>query len=67
MIGALALAIGLVLVVEGLVWALAPGLVERMLIALRALPTGARRQFGVLAVVLGLLLLWIADRLGALP
>lgn len=67
MIGVLALAIGLVLVVEGLVWALAPGLVERMLIALRALPMVARRQFGALAVVLGLLLLWLADRLGALP
>lgn len=52
-------AIGLVLVVEGLVYALAPSLVERMLEALRSLPESARRNLGALTVVTGLILLWI--------
>jgi len=59
------LALGLVLIVEGLVWVLAPSLVERMLEALRALPEPARRQAGLLALVFGLILLWVAHALGA--
>jgi len=59
------LAFGLVLIVEGLVWVLAPSLVERLLEALRDLPEPARRQAGALALVLGLILLWIAHALGA--
>ena len=59
------LAFGLVLIVEGLVWVLAPSLVERMLETLRALPESARRQFGALALVIGLILLWVTHALGA--
>ena len=59
------LAIGLVLIVEGLVWALAPSLVEQMLEALRSLPEPNRRQIGVLAMVFGLIFLWAARMLGA--
>ncbi len=59
------LALGLVLIVEGLAWVLAPSLVERMLEALRALPEPARRQIGALGLVVGLILLWIAHQLGA--
>jgi len=59
------LALGLVLIVEGLAWVLAPSLIERMLEALRALPEPARRQIGALALVTGLILLWVAERLGA--
>jgi len=59
------LALGLVLIVEGLAWVLAPSLVERMLEALRALPEPARRQIGALGLVIGLILLWIAHQLGA--
>ncbi len=58
------LAFGLVLIVEGLVWVLAPSLVERLLEALRDLPEPARRQVGALALVLGLVLLWAANALG---
>jgi uncharacterized protein YjeT (DUF2065 family) len=58
------LALGLVFIVEGLVYVLAPSLVERMLEALRSLPENARRQLGLLALVSGLLLLWIAHQLG---
>lgn len=59
------LALGLVLIVEGLAWVLAPSLIERMLEMLAALPEAARRQVGALALVTGLILLWIAFRLGA--
>ena len=54
------LALGLVLIVEGLVYALAPSLVERMLEALRDMPPEARRLVGLVAVVTGLALVWIA-------
>ena len=59
------LALGLVLIVEGLVWVLAPSLVERLLLVLRELPEPARRQAGALALVSGLILVWIAFALGA--
>ena len=58
------LALGLVMIVEGLVWVLAPSIVERLLEALRDLPEPVRRQLGALALVSGLILVWIAHRLG---
>lgn len=65
MIAYLFLAVGLVLVLEGMIWAAAPQMIERMLEMLRDLPETARRQIGVLAVLLGLILLWIAVLFGA--
>jgi uncharacterized protein YjeT (DUF2065 family) len=59
------LALGLVLIVEGLVYALAPSLVDRMLLALAAIPPEARRLMGLLALVCGLALVWAAKTLGA--
>ena len=59
------LAFGLVLIVEGLAYALAPSLVETLLAALRDLPLAARRNLGFLALVLGLILVWVANALGA--
>lgn len=58
------LALGLVMIVEGLVWVLAPSLIEQMLEMLRQLSDGARRQIGLLVVVTGLILLWIAYQIG---
>ncbi len=60
----LLLAIGLVLIVEGLAYALAPSLLERMLEILRSLPEGTVRQIGLLAIVSGLILVWAAFQLG---
>ncbi len=54
------LAIGLVLIIEGLVYALAPSLIEQMLAALRDIPPEARRLMGLLAIVTGLALVWLA-------
>jgi len=59
------LALGLVLIVEGLVWALAPSLIEQMLAALRALTHDQRRMIGLGAVALGIALVWLARGLGA--
>ncbi|WP_299962824.1 DUF2065 domain-containing protein [uncultured Roseobacter sp.] len=61
----LLLALGLVMIIEGLAYALAPSLIERMLEVLRALPENAVRQIGLLVVVSGLLLVWLAFQLGA--
>ena len=59
------LAIGLVLIVEGLVYALAPSLIDQLLVALRAMPVESRRIMGLLAIVIGLIFLWVAKTLGA--
>lgn len=62
--GMVLLAFGLVLIVEGLAYALAPSLIERMLEALRSLPEAARRLVGMLCVISGFFLLWAAYQLG---
>jgi uncharacterized protein YjeT (DUF2065 family) len=59
------LALGLVFIVEGLAYVLAPSLVERLLQMMRQLGLQERRQVGAMAMVLGLILLWIAHLLGA--
>lgn len=62
--GLILLAFGLVLIVEGLAYALAPSLIERMLEALRSMPEQARRLVGLLSVVSGFVLLWGAYQVG---
>lgn len=59
------LALGLVLVVEGLAWALAPSAIEAMLEALRRLGLDQRRLIGLGAVALGVVLIWMARSMGA--
>jgi uncharacterized protein YjeT (DUF2065 family) len=58
------LALGSVLIFEGLVYALAPSFLEQMLEMLRRIPEAALRQLGALVVVVGLLLVWLAFQLG---
>ncbi|WP_420568038.1 DUF2065 family protein [Thalassovita sp.] len=65
MIAAACLALGLVLIVEGLAYALAPSLIEQMLAALRALREDQRRMLGLVALGLGLVLVWVGKSLGA--
>ncbi|WP_339854735.1 DUF2065 family protein [Roseovarius nubinhibens] len=65
MIAVAALALGLVLLVEGLAYALAPSLIERMLVVLRQLPIDQRRLMGLAAMALGLVLIWLGKSLGA--
>ncbi|MGB7242044.1 MAG: DUF2065 domain-containing protein [Sulfitobacter sp.] len=59
------IAFGLVMIVEGLAYALAPSLIERMLDALRALPEMAIRQVGLLVLVSGLILIWFGYQIGS--
>ncbi|MDR9393157.1 DUF2065 domain-containing protein [Roseovarius sp. SYSU LYC5161] len=59
------LALGLVLVVEGLVYALAPSIVEQLLAALSQFSDEARRMLGLVALAIGLVLVWAAKTLGA--
>lgn len=59
------LALGLVLIVEGLAYVLAPSLVEQLLAMLRALPEEQRRLLGMIALALGVVFVWIAKTLGA--
>ena len=65
MIGVGLLAVGLVLIVEGLVYALAPSLVDDLLDMLKTLPLETRRLMGLAALALGVLLVWVAKSLGA--
>lgn len=59
------LALGLVLVVEGLAFALAPSRIEDALDLLRRLPAETRRNLGIAAAALGLALIWLARFLSA--
>jgi uncharacterized protein len=65
LIGTIVLALGLVLVVEGLVFALAPSRIDEALELLKRLPVDARRYLGLGAVALGVLLVWLARSMGA--
>jgi uncharacterized protein len=58
--GLVVLAIGLVLVVEGLALALAPRRMEDALRALAALSQDQRRAIGLAALALGVVLVWLA-------
>jgi len=55
----LAVAIGLVLVIEGLLWALAPRLGRKLLEAASETPESSLRLAGAVAVAAGVLIVWM--------
>lgn len=55
----LAVGLALVLVFEGLLWALAPGLGRRLLEVAAETPEGQLRSAGWIAVAAGALIVWI--------
>ena len=55
----LAVALGLVLVIEGLLWALSPGLGRSLLAAAAATPDASLRRAGWIAVACGALIVWV--------
>lgn len=55
------LALGLVLAVEGLVLALAPRRIEDALRLIASLGLDQRRTIGLLALALGVVLVWLAS------
>jgi hypothetical protein len=52
-------ALALVLVIEGIVYAAFPGPMKRAVAMVLAMPNGALRASGLIAAVVGLLLVWI--------
>ena len=61
----LVLALGLVLIFEGLVFVLAPRRMEELLRMLTDLPVEARRMIGLIALVIGALVVTFAGLLGS--
>ena len=57
MISTVLYGLGLVLVIEGLVYVLAPHFVEKMLVSLKEMPTEQRRLVGACMALLGGVLL----------
>jgi uncharacterized protein len=55
----LAVAVGLILVIEGSLWALAPGLGRKFLEATANTPESTVRMVGALAVAAGVVLIWM--------
>ena len=64
MIGYVALGFGLVLVIEGLVFALAPSRLDEIVALMAKLSPEQRRGIGLAAVALGVGLVWLARALG---
>ena len=64
MIETVLLAFGLVLIVEGLAYALAPSLIEDLLAMMREMPLETRRLLGLAALASGVFLVWAAKTLG---
>lgn len=54
-------ALGLAVVLEGLCWTLFPGGMRRALLSLLPLPESRLRIFGLAALALGLLVVWLAS------
>ncbi len=60
----IALGLGLVLVIEGLVFALAPSRLDELVEMMASLSREQRRVIGLVAVGLGVGLVWLATALG---
>jgi uncharacterized protein YjeT (DUF2065 family) len=54
----LLVALGLVAVIEGLLYAIAPGAMKRMLKQVELLPESTMRAVGIGAMVLGVIVVW---------
>ena len=65
MIATILLAVGLVLCVEGLVFALAPSRLDDLVNALRQIPPEKLRLIGLAALAMGVFLVWLAKTMGA--
>ena len=55
-------ALGLVLVIEGVLYAAAPERMKRMAAAVQPIPPGALRVGGIVAACLGLGVVWLVRR-----
>ncbi|WP_434784441.1 DUF2065 domain-containing protein [Sinisalibacter aestuarii] len=64
MMGWIALGLGLVLVIEGLVFALAPSRLDELVEMMASISRDQRRVIGLAAVALGVMLVWLGRALG---
>lgn len=55
----LVVAIGLVLVIEGLIYALFPGSMRKMVEELSKMPDSSLRTFGMAALCIGVFVVWL--------
>jgi uncharacterized protein len=62
--GWIALGLGLVLVIEGLVFALAPSRLDELVEMMASIGQDQRRVIGLVAVALGVGLVWLGRSLG---
>ncbi len=51
--------VGLVLVIEGLFYALAPGFAKRMAFEVQSIPEQSLRTGGVIAAIVGVFIVWL--------
>jgi len=58
----LAIGFGLFLVLEGLLYAAFPGTVRRIAAELPRVPDGTLRNFGVIAMMIGVAIVWLVRR-----
>ncbi len=58
--GALLLGLGVALAIEGMLYALVPGLMQSVMRRAIDLPAASLRNFGVGALVVGVALVWLA-------
>jgi hypothetical protein len=65
MISTIILAVGLVLCIEGLVFALAPSRLEDVLKALQQMSPETRRAIGLAALGVGVFLIWLSKTIGS--
>jgi uncharacterized protein YjeT (DUF2065 family) len=64
-VGLILMGLGLVLVIEGLVMALAPRRIDELLDLMRAMPVETRRFVGLAALAVGVGVIWLARAAGA--
>ena len=55
----LIVAVGLVLVIEGLIYALFPAAMKSMVVEIAKLPDHTMRRFGLIALGLGVFIVWL--------
>ena len=56
----LIVALGLVLVLEGTIYALFPGAMKRMVVSILAMPERALRTGGLVFAIVGVMIVWLA-------
>ncbi len=60
------LVIGVVLILEGMPYFVAPDKMKEWLLTLREMDSGSLRKFGLTAMIAGLIICWIVQRSGIL-